>query len=119
MTSGKRRLDKLESNLTPKQAMLHWMAEAHQFGSLEEYARHMKTQPDNAWPLRRLGDQMRAAVEQTLKGRPKEEINRAQHQADLDVLFLFHLHQQANSRLAERDRYFATRSLPRLCTKLG
>ena len=111
MTSGKRRLDKLESNLTPKQAMLHWMAEAHQFGSLEEYARHMKTQPDNAWPLRRLGDQIRAAVEQTLKGRPKEEINRAQHQADLDVLFLFHLHQQANSRLAERDRYFATRSL--------
>ncbi len=106
-----RRLDKLESNLTPKQAMLHWMAEAHQFGSLEEYAAHMKTQPDNAWPLRRLGDQMRAAVEQAMKGRPREEINRAQRKADLDVVFLFFLHQQANSRLAEKDRYFATRSL--------
>ncbi len=35
MTSGKRRLDKVESNLTPKQAMLHWMVEAHQFGSLK------------------------------------------------------------------------------------
>ncbi len=111
MTSGKRRLDKLESNLTPKQAMLHWMVEAHNFGSLEEYAAHMKTQPDKAWPLRRLGDQMRAAVEQTLKSRPREEINRPQHQADLDVLFLFHLHQQANSRLAEKDRYFASHSL--------
>ncbi len=62
MTSGKRRLDKLESHLTPKQAMLRWLVEAHQFQTLQEYAHHMKTQPDDAWPLRRLGDQLRASV---------------------------------------------------------
>ncbi len=102
MSRGNRRLDKLESNLTPKQAMLRWMMEAHQFGSLEEYAAHMKSQPDDAWPLRRLGDQMRAAVRQSFKGRPEIAINQALRRADLDVLFLFYLHQQSNCRLAEK-----------------
>ena len=46
MPSRDSRLDKLESQLTPKQAMLLWMAEAHQFQTLEEYAAHMKTQSD-------------------------------------------------------------------------
>ena len=93
MSSGNRRLDKLESHLTPKQAILLWMAEAHQSETLEDCAGHMRTQPDNAWPLQRLGDQMTASVEQVLKGRPNEGINRAVRQADLDVLFLFYLHQ--------------------------
>ncbi len=111
MGSRNSRLDKLESHLTPKQAMLLWMSEAHQFGTLEEYAHHMKTQPDDAWPLRRLGDQMGASVEQALKGKPRSIIDRAQRQVDLDVLFLFYLHQQANGRLAEKSRYFASHSL--------
>ena len=54
---------------------------------------------------------MRVSVEQALKGKPKEEIDQALRRADLDVLFLFFLHQQANGRLAERERYFATLSL--------
>ncbi len=48
MTSGKRRLDNLEGHLTPKQAALLWMAEAHQFETLEGYALHMKNQPHSA-----------------------------------------------------------------------
>ena len=111
MTSGNRRLDKLETQLTPKQAMLLWMAAAHQFGSLEEYAHHMKTQPDSAWPLRRLGVQMRVSVERALKGKPREGIDRVLHRANLDGLFLFFLHQQSNSRLAEKEHYFASHSL--------
>ena len=54
---------------------------------------------------------MTASVEQALKGKPKEEINRALRKADLDVLFLFYLHQQANCRLGEKERYFASHSL--------
>ncbi len=77
MGSGNRRLDKLESQLTPTQAILLWMAEAHQFQTLEEYAGHMETQPDDAWPLRRLGDQMTASVKQALMGRSELVINRA------------------------------------------
>ena len=111
MSSGNRRLDKLESNLTPKQAAVLWMAEAHQFQTLEEYAAHMKTQLDDAWPLRRLGDQMRSSVEQALKGKPQGVIDRVQRQVDLDALFLFYLHQQANTRLVEKGRYFSSHSL--------
>ncbi len=109
MTSGKRRLEKLEGHLTPKQAALLWMAEAHQFGTLEGHALHLKTQPHSAWPLRRLGAQMRVSVEQSLKGKP--EVGMALHQAHLDVAFLYHLHEGINTRLAEKDRYFATASL--------
>ena len=36
---------------------------------------------------------------------------RALRRADLDVLFLFYLHQSCNSSLAEKDRYFASHSL--------
>ncbi len=111
MTSGKRRLHKLESHLTPKQAVLLWMAEAHQFQTLEEYASYIKTQPDDAWPLRRLIDQMTASVKQVLMGRSELVINQALRRADLDVLFLFYLHQQSNCRLAEKERYFASHSL--------
>ena len=50
-------------------------------------------------------------MEQALKGRPREEINRAQRRVTQDVLFLFFLHQQTNSRLADKERYFATYSL--------
>ncbi len=91
--------------------MLRWMAEAHEFQTLQEYAHHMKTQPGDAWPLRRLGDQMRASVKQALMGRAELVINQALRRADLDVLFLFHLHQQSNCRLAEKERYFASHSL--------
>lgn len=111
MGSGNRRLDKLESNLTPKQAALLWMAEAHKFDTLEGYALHMKNQPQSAWPLRRLGDQMRVSVEQSRKGKPEVGIDRALRQAYLDVAFLYHLHEGINGRLAEKERYFATYSL--------
>ena len=50
MSNAKRRLDQLESGLTPKQAMLLWLQEAHAFRGIEEYVRHLKTQPDNAAP---------------------------------------------------------------------
>ena len=111
MGSGNRRLDKLESNLTPKQAALLWMAEAHNFDTPEGYALHMKNQPHSAWPLRRLGDQMRVSVEQSRKGKPAVGIDLALRRAYLDVAFLYHLHEGINSRLAEKERYFSTYSL--------
>ncbi len=58
MTNRKQRMNKLESDLTPQQAMLLWMTEAHSFETVEAYARHLKGKPDSAWPLPRLGDQM-------------------------------------------------------------
>ena len=51
---------------------------------------------------------MATSVKQSMKGKPKEEINRALRQADLDVLFLFHLHQRVNGLRMETALYFAT-----------
>lgn len=55
----KGRVEKLESGLTPKQAILMWLQEAHAFNGIEEYVRHLKTQPDSAAPLHKLSNQVR------------------------------------------------------------
>ncbi|MFQ6028097.1 MAG: hypothetical protein ACE5Q6_11445 [Dehalococcoidia bacterium] len=111
MSCGKRRLDQLEGQLTPKQAVLLWMNEAHGFGDLMAYFQFLKSQPDSARPVYRLGEQMNRSVEQALKGRPKPELALRVRQAILDVLFLFHLHQPANAMVLERERYFQTYSM--------
>ena len=105
MTTAKRRIEKLESGLTPKQAILLWLQEAHAFNSIEEYVRHLKTQPDSAAPLYKLTSQVSEGVKQTLRGRPSEEIDKAVRQAYKDVLFLFFLHQQVNGKLLSENRY--------------
>ena len=93
MKLEKRRIEKLETGLTPKQAILLWLQEAHAFNTIEEYVRHLKTQPDSAAPLNKLTAQVEEGVKQILKGQPREEIDRAVRQAFKDVLFLFFLHQ--------------------------
>ena len=111
MTSGKRRLDKLEVNLTPKQAALLWLADAHQFDTMNEYADSLKGGPESAWPIPRLCNQIEISVTQAMKGRPKAELGPALRRAYLDVLFLFYLHQRVNAMLMEQERYFASYSL--------
>jgi hypothetical protein len=111
MSISKRRLDKLEVSLTPKQAILLWMEEAHQYDSMREYCLSLKPGPDSAWPLAILPDKVSKAVEQAMKGRPKPAVARTVRQAIRDVLFLFHLHQQVNQKFMEEDRHYWTRAL--------
>ena len=111
MTTAKRRIDKLETGLTPKQIILLWFQEAHAFNSIEEYVRHLKTQPDSAAPIHKLTSQVEESVKQTLGSRPREEINKAVNQAYKDVLFLFYLHQQVNGKLLSENRYYWTKYL--------
>ena len=86
MSGGMRRVEKLETGLTPKQAILLWFQEAHAFNAIEEYVRHLKTQPDSAAPIPKLTTQVEEAVKQTLKGKPRKETNKATYQ--------FHKHNQ-------------------------
>jgi hypothetical protein len=109
MSSGKRRLDKLEVSLTPKQAILLWMAEAHRHDTMEQYAKSLKDSNDSAWPMATLPKQVTGAVEQALKGIPRKEISNGVRQAVRDVLFLFHLHQQVNGKLMEEQKAFLFR----------
>lgn len=109
--STKRRVQKLETGLTPKQAILLWLQDAHTFNTIEDYVRHLKTQPDSEAPLNRLTAQVEESVKKSLKGQSREEINRAVRQAHKDVLFLFFLHQQVNSKLLSENRYYWTQVL--------
>jgi len=111
VTTAKRRVEKLESGLTPKQAILLWLQEAHAFSGIEEYVRHLKTQPDSAAPLHKLTNQVEEGVRKTLKGRPKEEIDRAVRQAYKDVFFLFFLHQRVNDKLITEQRYHSSQAM--------
>ncbi len=81
MSGGKRRVEKLRTGLTPKQAILLWLQEAHAFNAIEEYVHHLKGQPDSAAPTNKLAGQVAEGVKQTLKEQPREEINRAVRQA--------------------------------------
>ena len=100
MSAGMRRVKKLEMEgfFTPKQIILLWLQEAHAFNTVEEYAHQLKDQPDSAAPINRLTIQVEEGVKQTLKGQPREEIDRAVRQAYKDVLFLFYLHQPSTPR---------------------
>ena len=108
MSKNIQRVAKLETGLTPKQAILLWFQEAHGFNTIFEYIHHLKSQPDSAAPIPRLTDQVAEPIKQTLKGQPREDINRAISQAHRDVLFLFFLHQQVNRKLISEERYFWT-----------
>ncbi len=75
VSNKKRRVEKLEGALTPKQAILMWLQDAHRFDTVNEYVDHQKDEPDSAWPLYQLLDQVANAVKQELKpesteGRP-------------------------------------------------
>ena len=111
MTSTRRRLDKIEVSLTPKQAILLWLEEAHAYDTMTEYCLSLKSGPDSAWPLAILPDKVSRAVEQAMKSQPKPAVARMARQAIRDVLFLFHLHQQVNRRFMEEDRHFWSKVL--------
>jgi hypothetical protein len=109
MSSSKRRLDKIEVSLTPKQVILLWLEEAHRHDTMKQYVHSLKQGPESAWPLAILPEKVATAVEQAMKGQPKQEVNRMARQAVRDVLFLFHLHQQVNGKLMERQEAFLYR----------
>ncbi|MFC1930444.1 hypothetical protein ACFLWE_00940 [Chloroflexota bacterium] len=92
-----KRLDKLEQSLTPKQAVIRWMLEAHQHQDLLNYVRSIRRQ--NILPLTCLSEQIDHTVRNSMKGYHKERIHAAVRRAILDATFLFHLHKHVNTGL--------------------
>ena len=93
------RIEKVEDhNLTPREAVILWMREAHAFDSLLDYGRWLMDQPDEAYPLIRMPAQVVAAVRNQNKGQRDEFLRDEFYQVQRDVLFLYHLHKQVNMR---------------------
>ena len=111
MKSTSKRLEAIESSLTPKQAVLLWMEEAHRFNSINEYVLSLLEGPDSAYPLYRLPDQIEKSAKEMMKGRPRSETSKFIQEKVRDVIFLFFLHHEANKRILGEDRAYNLRAL--------
>ncbi|GEM_PF-6969160 len=96
-----RRVAKVELTLTPAQAVVLWLEETLQHGSLRAYVHWLKEQPNSADPLVRLPRQVRQAVQDALKGYPKQHVAVAIERAERDVIFLYKLFMAVNARVLE------------------
>ena len=90
-TAAGRRLTKLEGALMPREAVLAWLVEAHQFPSLVEHARSIAELPVEAAPLSVIGARVEAAVRASLTGQPRDAVWEAVRRAVGDGVFLFTL----------------------------
>ena len=106
-----KRLDGVRSSLTPKQAVLLWMEEAHQFDSMEEYVVSLLDEPDSAYPLYRLPEQVEDATRNGMKGSPKPVTSEVVRDSVRDVIFLFFLHQESNKRIRLDERPYSLQAL--------
>ena len=96
--SGRKRIDKIEDSLTPRQAVLLWLEEASQFGSLQAYILSLRGGPQSAFPLYRLPDQIDRSVRSAMTGHPRAAVEAATAKAVRDVAFLHYLLVQINGR---------------------
>ena len=104
MSVQTRRLQKIETSLTPTQAVLLWLDDTLQHGSLIEHARWLKEQPEAAYPLVRLPRQVRQAVREAAKGQPRDQVDVLIRQAERDVTFLYELWSLLTAKVVEAQR---------------
>src|SRR5660397_196501 len=98
-----KRIADVEDNLTPKEAVIYWMREAHRCDSLLTYGRWLMDQPEDAYPLIRLPKQVVAAIRARNKGTPDSRLGDQFYRVQKDVLFLYHLHNQVNLQALQEE----------------
>lgn len=103
MSWNSRRIEKVEASLSPRQAAVLWMQEAHVFGSLVDYVLSLKDEA-GAYPMPHLAHQVEKAVRDAMRGEPRDAVTKAVWTATKDVWFLFKLHQKANCTVLEEYR---------------
>jgi hypothetical protein len=94
-----RLITRVEKNLTPKMAIVRWMTEAHEHGSVEGHFAWLQSQPPEAYPLMHLPEQVYFAARERMKGRPKAEIEREGCRVQQEVVFLHRLHDEINHHI--------------------
>jgi hypothetical protein len=106
MTLAKRLENVEDHNLTPREAVILWIREAHEFGCLLDYGYWLAEQPDDAFPLIKMPAQVVAAVRARNKATPDAKLQDEFYRVQKDVLFLYHLHKQVNLRaLLQEEAY--------------
>ncbi len=99
--TAKRRVAAIEGSLPPEDIVLHVIAEAHQYASLEAYGRSLVDTPVEATPLSRIGKQTEDAVRAGMRGKPRDDIDKAVRRAVGDAVFRYILFLRMNTEAHE------------------
>ena len=91
MTSGDRRLDKVEASLSPTELVVRWLAEAHALDDFTAYTRSLVAADWPVFPLDRLAQAAKANATQQVRGLPREEAEAAIHRSIVATVFRFQL----------------------------
>ena len=91
-----KRLIRIETSLTPKQAVLLWLRQEHQGKTSGNYARWLIERPPSASPRPRVGKQVVDAIRAAMKGQDPERIHRAIRQGHMHTDFLILLVNKMN-----------------------
>jgi hypothetical protein len=86
-----RRVDALETSLSPTQLVLRWLDEAHAFGDLESYVRSQLAEPSSEGPLDRLAREEASGARASLRGKRPEVVDAAVRTALRETVFRFDL----------------------------
>lgn len=98
---SRRRLDKLEGSLSPKEAVKHWLGEAHAYGSLPAYAESLIDQPESKQPFVSLPRRVADAVWTSMRREPRAAVEKASREAVADTVFLVGLVLGLNAHLEQ------------------
>jgi hypothetical protein len=86
-----RRISAIEGALTPTELIVAWLTEAHAHGGVDAFVRASLAEEDYDPPINRLARAAADGAPARMKGKPRDEINRAADQAVRETLFRFHL----------------------------
>jgi hypothetical protein len=104
--TAKRQLAAVEASLGPLEIVIEVMAEAQEYASLEAYAQGTAEVPVASAPMTRIGNQTEASVRSAMKGKPREDVDRAVRSAVGDAIFRYILFLRINTaalEIAERE----------------
>ena len=91
-----KRLVRIETCLTPKQAVILWLRQEHQGKTSQNYARLLMEQRASAAPRPKVGNQVVDAIRAAMRGKDPEVIHRAIRQGHMHADFLILLVNRTN-----------------------
>jgi hypothetical protein len=92
----KRRIDAVETLLTPTQLVLRWLAEAHAFGDMESYVASLLAQEPPVAPLDRLAREAVQWARTAMRGKRPELVEAAVRSALRETVFRYELVMKIN-----------------------
>jgi hypothetical protein len=118
----KRRLDAVETSLTPTQLVLRWLAEAHSFGDLVPYVNSLLANDPPVAPLDRLAREAVHGARTAMRGKRPELVDAAVRSALRETVFRFELVMKINvmaHELLDREELISALFASQLAMLLG